>query len=122
MLQIALEMNLRAEHEKALELARQAVELAPQNPAARNILGRALLNADEVEESIKQLEQGVKISPLSRQMHFELARAYARAERTEDAAREREIFKKLDAAQRAAEVGDPPMSRIDLESEEKDPE
>jgi tetratricopeptide (TPR) repeat protein len=122
MLQIALEMNLRAEHEKALEFARKAVELAPQSAAARNILGRSLLNANDVEEAIKNLEQGVKLSPLSRQMRFELARAYARAGRMEDAAREREVFKKLDEAQRAAQAGEPPLSRIDLESKEEAPE
>jgi tetratricopeptide (TPR) repeat protein len=101
MLQIALEKNLRAESEEALALAQKAVEHAPQNPAGRNILGRILLNRNDVEGAIKQLETGIKIAPLSREMRFELARAYAKAGRTEDAAREREAFQKLDQAARA---------------------
>jgi predicted Zn-dependent protease len=102
MLQIALEKNLRAEHDEALELARKAVDLAPGNPAGRSILGRTLLNRDDVAGAIEQLEEGVKIAPLSREMHFELARAYSRAGRKEDADRELETFKKLDAAAQAA--------------------
>jgi tetratricopeptide (TPR) repeat protein len=112
MLQIALEKNLRAEQEEALKLAQKAVELAPQNPAARNILGRILLNRDDVEGAIKQLEMGVKISPMSREMHFELARAYAKAGRAEDAARERETFQKLDQATRAAQGREGPKDKV----------
>ena len=103
MLQIALEKNVRAESDEALALAQKAVELAPQNPAGRNILGRILLNRDDVLGAIRNLELGVKIAPLSREMRFELARAYAKAGRTEDAAREREAFQKLDQAARAAQ-------------------
>jgi tetratricopeptide (TPR) repeat protein len=102
MLQIALELNLRAESEEALALARKAVDLAPQNPAGRNILGRILLNRNDVEDAIRNLEMGVKIAPMSREMRFELSRAYAKAGRAEDAAREREAFQKLDQAARAA--------------------
>ena len=104
MLQIALEKNVRAEQDEALALAQKAVELAPQNPAGRNILGRVLLNRDDVEGAIRNLEAGVRIAPLSREMRFELARAYAKAGRTEDAAREREAFQKLDQAARAAQT------------------
>lgn len=103
MLQIALEKNVRAEQDEALALAQKAVELAPQNPAGRNILGRILLNRDDVEGAIRNLETGVKIAPLSREIRFELARAYAKAGRTDDAAREREAFQKLDRAARAAQ-------------------
>jgi len=80
-----LEKNLRAESEEALALAQKAVELAPQNPAGRNILGRILLNRNDVEGAIQHLETGIRIAPLSREMRFELARAYAKAGRTEDA-------------------------------------
>lgn len=108
MLQIALEKNLRAEPDEALALAQKAVELAPQNPAGRNILGRVLLNRDDVEGAIRNLEMGVKIAPFSREMRFELARAYAKAGRTQDAAREREAFQKLDQAARAAQSPERP--------------
>ena len=122
MLQIALEKILRAEHDEARALAEKAVELAPRNGAARNILGRVLLNMGETEAAIEHLEVGVTISPLSREMRFELARAYTRAGRTEDAAREREEFKRLDAAQKAAESGDSTLGRVDLEAGRGSPE
>jgi tetratricopeptide (TPR) repeat protein len=121
MLQIALEKNLRAEHEEALALARKAVELAPQNPAGRNILGRTLLNRDDVEGAIQQLEQGVKLAPLSREMRFELARAYTRAGRKQDAAREFEAFQRLDAAAQAARSPDRPPGGVDPGSSGKPP-
>jgi len=120
MLQIALEKNLRAEHEEALALARKAVELAPGNSAGRNILGRILLNMDDVEGALKHLEEGIKIAPLSREMHFELARAYARAGRKEDADRERKEFRRLDEAREAARSPERTMGGIDLESKEKE--
>jgi tetratricopeptide (TPR) repeat protein len=122
MLQIALEKDLRAEREEAVALARKAVETAPRNSAGRNVLGRILLNRDDVEGAIKNLEEGVKLAPLSREMHFELARAYARAGRKDDAARERETFKKLDEATQAMRnVGRSPRG-VDPASNEKSPE
>jgi tetratricopeptide (TPR) repeat protein len=121
MLQIALEKNLRAEHEEALALAQKAVELAPRNSAGRNVLGRILLNRDDVEGAIKHLEEGARIAPLSREMHFELARAYARAGRKEDAARERETFRKLDEATQAARNPDQSPGKAAPDSTEKPP-
>jgi tetratricopeptide (TPR) repeat protein len=118
MLQIALEKVLRAELQEALELAQKAVELAPRNAAGRNILGRVLLNMDDVPGAIEQLEVGVKIAPTSRQMRFEMAQAYARAGRTEDAAREREEFRKLEAAERAR-ASERPLGGIDLEAKKE---
>src|SRR5678815_5997488 len=76
-------------------LAEKAVQLAPKLYAARNVLGRVLLELGQVEKSIRELEEGVKLAPASPEMHFALARAYTRAGRKEDAARERETFKKL---------------------------
>ena len=100
MLQIAVEKNLRAENDAARPLAEKAVELAPTLPAARNVLGRVLLELGETDRAIRELEEGIALAPNHRQMHFELARAYARAGRKEDAERERAIFTKLEAAER----------------------
>ena len=122
MLQIALEKNLRAEREEALALAQKAVEIAPRNSAGRNVLGRILLNRDDVEGAIKNLEEGARLAPLSREMHFELARAYARAGRKDDAARERETFKKLDEATKAAQNRGQSPGTADPASNEKPPE
>ncbi|HSE15632.1 MAG TPA: tetratricopeptide repeat protein [Pyrinomonadaceae bacterium] len=95
MVQMAFEYLKRDQYNDALPLAEKAVQLAPKLYAARNVLGRVLLELGQVERSIKELEEGVKLAPASPEMHFALARAYARAGRKEDAARERETFKKL---------------------------
>jgi len=93
--QMAFEYLKRDQYNDALPLAEKAVQLAPKLYAARNVLGRVLLELGQVERSIKELEEGVKLAPSSPEMHFALARAYTRAGRKADAARERETFKKL---------------------------
>lgn len=95
MVQMAFEYLKRDQFSEALPLAEKAVQLSPKLYAARNVLGRVLLELGQVERSIKELEEGVKLAPSSPEMHFALARAYTRAGRKEDAARERETFKKL---------------------------
>jgi len=95
MVQMAFEYLKRDQYNDALPLAEKAVQLAPKLYAARNVLGRVLLELGQVERSIRELEEGVKLAPSSPEMHFALARAYTRAGRKEDAARERETFKKL---------------------------
>lgn len=95
MVQMAFEYLKRDQFSDALPLAEKAVQLAPKLYAARNVLGRVLLELGQVERSIKELEEGVRLAPSSPEMHFALARAYTRAGRKQEAAREREIFKKL---------------------------
>ena len=95
MVQMAFEYMKRDQFNDALPLAEKAVQLAPKLYAARNVLGRVLLELGQVDRSIKELEEGVKLAPSSPEMHFALARAYTRAGRKQEAAREREIFKKL---------------------------
>ena len=95
MVQMAFEYLKRDQFNEALPLAERAVQLAPKLYAARNVLGRVLLELGQIERSVKELEEGVKLAPSSPEMHFALARAYTRAGRKQEAAREREIFKKL---------------------------
>ena len=95
MVQMAFEYLKRDQFNDALPLAEKAVQLAPKLYAARNVLGRVLLELGEVERSIRELEEGVRLAPSSPEMHFALARAYTRAGRKQEAAREREAFKKL---------------------------
>ncbi|HEX7774190.1 MAG TPA: tetratricopeptide repeat protein [Pyrinomonadaceae bacterium] len=95
MVQMAFEYMKRDQFNEALPLAEKAVQLAPKLYAARNVLGRVLLELGQVDRSIKELEEGVKLAPSSPEMHFALARAYTRAGRKQEAARERETFKKL---------------------------
>jgi predicted Zn-dependent protease len=95
MLQIAFEQIKRGNYADALPLAERAAELAPTLPVARNALGRALLETDQVDRAIVELEAGVKLGPDSPEMRFALARAYQRAGRVEDATRERAEFLRL---------------------------
>ena len=95
LVQMAFEYLKRDQYNDALPLAEKAVQLAPKLYAARNVLGRVLLELGQVDRSIKELEEGVKLAPSSPEMHFALARAYTRAGRKDDASRERETFKKL---------------------------
>ncbi|HJP94918.1 MAG TPA: tetratricopeptide repeat protein [Pyrinomonadaceae bacterium] len=97
MVQMAFEYLKRDQYNDALPLAEKAVQLAPKLYAARNVLGRVLLEVGQVDRSIKELEEGIKLAPASPEMHFALARAYTRAGRKQDAARERETFQKLQA-------------------------
>jgi len=115
-LQIAFEYLKRDQYTDALPLAEKAVELAPKLYAARNVLGRVLLELGQVDRSIKELEEGVRLAPSSPEMHFALARAYAKAGRKEDANRERTIFKGLQdqqSQQRDAELANPPNQNPD---------
>ena len=96
MLQIAFEYIKRNDFEKARPFAEKAVETAPDLFAARNALGRVLLDLGKVNEAIRELETGVKQAPDSPEMRYALARAYAKAGRKEDAQRERSAFLQLD--------------------------
>jgi tetratricopeptide (TPR) repeat protein len=95
MVQIAFEHLKRRDYDTALPLAEKSVELMPKMFAARNLLGRVLLELGQTARAISELEIGVRLAPESSEMHFALARAYARAGRKQDAEKENEIFKKL---------------------------
>ena len=66
-------------------LAEKAVSLAPDVPAGRLVLGRALLDLERTDDAIAQLERAGQLAPESADVHFALSRAYQRAGRTEDA-------------------------------------
>lgn len=94
-LQIALLYLQQGEPAKALPYARQAVVIAPNDFAARDIYGRVLLELDQVSEAVVQLEKAVELAPTSPEAHFHLAGAYMRAGDPEKAARHRELFVQL---------------------------
>ena len=95
MVQMAFEYLKRDEYNEALPLAEKAVQLAPKLFAARNVLGRVLLELGQVERAVKELEEGVRLAPNSPEMHYALGRAYRRAGREADAKREVALFQKL---------------------------
>ncbi len=106
-LEIAFELLLRGDHAGAKEQAAKAVERAPSLFAARNALGRALVELGELDAGIRELEEAVRLAPESPETHFTLARAYARAGRAEDAARERAVFTEMEERRRPTPGGAP---------------
>jgi tetratricopeptide (TPR) repeat protein len=122
MLQIAFEQMKRSNYADALPLAEKAVELAPNLMAARNALGRALLENGQTERAIQELEAGVKLAPDSPQMQFALARAYTRAGRAEDAARARAEFGRLDRLARTARSGPQSVGGTGTAGDESEPQ
>ncbi len=95
-LQIA---TIRAQHlndpSGGLELAREAVRLAPGLFAGHLVLGRILLKLGEADRGIEELETAAKQAPDSTVVHTTLLNAYNKANHKDDAAREQEILKRL---------------------------
>lgn len=96
MLQIAFQNIKQGQYQEALPYAEKAVATEPRQFAARNALGRTLLEMGQVDRAIEELEEGARLAPDSPQMLFHLARAYQRAGRREDAERARAQFVRID--------------------------
>ena len=92
---LALEYLKRGDPASAKPYAAEAVEIAPNNFAARVALGRALVDLDELKPGIFELELAVKLEPTSPQVRIALASAYQKAGRKDDATRERAEFLRL---------------------------
>ena len=108
LLHLAFEHLKRGQPAAARPFAEDAVRLDPGSFAARNALGRVLLDQDEVEGAVRELERGVELASDSPQMYFSLARAYTKAGRREDARAAREEFLRLDQLRRERAVADTP--------------
>jgi Flp pilus assembly protein TadD len=98
MIQIAFAELKRGRGPEALVMAEQAVELAPNVPAAHLALGRSLLAVGEVERAVAAMEAAVGLAPENPRLHFALAQAYQQAGRPDDATREKEEFLRLEQA------------------------
>jgi tetratricopeptide (TPR) repeat protein len=105
LMQIAFEYLNRGDAKTALSWATQAQTAAPDDFAARKVLGQALLDTGDVDGAIAQLQIGIKLAPDSPSLHFTLARAYQKAGRLEDANKEREEFTRLDRLARETRTG-----------------
>ena len=75
--------------------------IEPGSFAARNALGRILLELDQTARAIQELETGMKLAPDSPETCYALARAYARAGRKQEADRARAEFNRLDKLRRS---------------------
>jgi tetratricopeptide (TPR) repeat protein len=78
-----------------LELAREAVQSAPELFAGHLVLGRIFLKLGETDRAVEELETATKQAPDSVMVHTTLLNAYNKANRKDDAAREQEILKRL---------------------------
>jgi len=94
-LHLAFEYIKRSDYDTALPFAEEAARMAPDNLAARNALGRILVEKGDVARGVAELEAGVKIAADSPEMQFALARAYAKAGRTAEAEKARAEFLRL---------------------------
>ncbi len=96
--QIAI-LHLRTgEPDAALEPAREAVKLAPNNLLCHLTLGRTLLALDRIAPAIQEFETAVKMDSAYPHTHFYLGQAYQRAGREKDAQREQLEFTRLKSA------------------------
>jgi len=75
--------------------AQQAVELNPQLPFARYLLGLLYVDTDNFERAIPELEIAQKAFPKDGRLYLALASAYSRAGRRQDAAKARASFERL---------------------------
>lgn len=105
LMQIAFEYLNRGDAQTALSWAKQAQAAAPDDFAARKVLGQALLETGDVDGAVTQLQIGIKLAPESPSLHFQLARAYQKAGRLEEANKERDEFTRLDRLARETKAG-----------------
>ncbi|HEY6339697.1 MAG TPA: tetratricopeptide repeat protein, partial [Candidatus Sulfotelmatobacter sp.] len=86
---------------EALPYAEKAVAQDPAFPTGQLVLGRALVETDDVKRGIEHLEKELQLEPNNLETHLALAKAYSKSGRKEDARRERllclEITKGEDA-------------------------
>ena len=83
------------DNDRALTLARQAIQLEPSRASAHRMAGEALLAKGQSAEGIKELEIARVDDPTASRTRWDLARAYAAAGRKEDADREKKEIEKM---------------------------
>lgn len=94
--------------QEALSHLHKAVELAPQNPKAREELSAAYEELKMEKEAVAELEAAVKLAPEAAGPHFKLARLYRKLGMTEDADREYAICAKLNSEHSSKATPNPP--------------
>jgi len=100
--------------DEAASWAKGATEIAPGDPVAHYVLGRALLATGHVEESARELEIAVRRAPDSAPIRFQLATAYGKLGRKKEAEREFAVFASL---KKKPEVLISPAEREELQEE-----
>lgn len=79
----------------ALPFARTAVGQQPHSAATQLVLGRSLMDTDDLNGGIQHLEEALKLEPDNLEVHIALAKAYSKSGRKDDARRERMLCLQL---------------------------
>lgn len=87
--------------DKAQLYARSAMQIAPQNALAHNLLGRILLAMQEPDDAVPEFEAATRLAPNIVDFHLSLANAYRKAGKKESAEKEFAKFKELDAKRKS---------------------
>jgi predicted Zn-dependent protease len=103
-LETAFELIKRGDFAAARPYAEAAVQLAPGLFAARNALGRVLVELGELERGIAELGEAARLAPDSPEMFFALARACEKAGRKDEAQRARVTFQRLERIRRTRQT------------------
>jgi tetratricopeptide (TPR) repeat protein len=93
---------------EAVEFAKRAVGLEPENPDTHHVLGRVFLEMDQPQESAKELEIAKQLAPDGATIRSHLAMAYYRLGRKDEAKAEMAAFTALKTKE---EVFAPPGER-----------
>jgi cytochrome c-type biogenesis protein CcmH/NrfG len=91
----------------AVRFSHCALDLAPDSVDGHYLLGRASLESDDTITAVHELEIAASLSPASPEIHFNLAKAYTKAKMPEKAQRERDLFSRLNEAQKTAAPSSP---------------
>lgn len=73
------------ELDRAEQLFRETLRLAPRYAPALHLLGVVLLNRGSSERALEVLQQASAINPLNADIHFQMASAYLRADKLSEA-------------------------------------
>lgn len=92
---IAEQLIATQQFDRALQLARQAIELDPERASAHAFAGEALIGKGDKTAGIKELETARATEPSVSRIHWDLMRAYAAVGRRDDAEREKQEMQKL---------------------------
>lgn len=112
LIQLALLYTDTGDFEKAIQNARQASALEPDNARAHFAFGRALASDEKWVESAAELEKAEALSPKAPKVHFQLAKVYRKLGREEEARRESSVFEAMEKdGQDKPAPGDPASLR-----------
>jgi tetratricopeptide (TPR) repeat protein len=88
----------------AVEALRQAARLSPNNPMAREQLGRAYQQAGDLQSARTELEKAAALAPKSSAVHFQLGQVYRRLGEKEKARAELELSAQLTSTHSSTET------------------